>query len=459
MRLTSYCRVFPSCGDPAHAILFSTRTAAALLVPSSLVDAVGRGGGSAEERATLAEHGFLVESAEAERREMLGFLDELNALDRAYRPLVVLNLDCNLACAYCFEGTRKGRHYLSGPTAERLLRHLENHALPGREELDVTFYGGEPLLSTELILSLAPRMRALCDAAGASFSFSLITNGTLLTRERLAKLRPLGLRSASVTLDGPRESHDAARPFRSGAGSYDAILRNLRESAGLFDLQIGGNFTRENCAQFPRLLDDLLAAGLTPAAVSQVRFDPVFREREEIAPADFHGGCTTLDEPWLCEASVFLRGEILRRGYRTGRVMPSRCMMDVPGSPVINWDGALYPCPGLIGREQFKLGTLGETLPGRDPRPGWRGGAEGGAPGGRTEGSTTGVRSDRAPTPQNWHNEQCLSCAYLPLCFGGCRYLTLLRTGSTAGVDCRRAYFDAVLERLVLQEIGCGVGA
>jgi uncharacterized protein len=276
-------------------------------------------------------------------------------------------------------------------------------------------------------------MRALADAAGIPFHFSLITNGTLLTRDRVAQLRPLGLRSACVTLDGPRETHDAARPFRSGAGSSAVILRNLREVADLVDLQIGGNFTRENHREFPRLLDDLAGAGLTPGVVSQVRFDPVFREREGIVPADFRGGCVTGDEPWLFEATVHLREEILRRGYRTGRVMPSRCMMDFPTEPVVNHDGAIYPCPGLVDRREFALGDLG-------------GGAD------RPRGGTRGL-------PRNWQNDDCLRCAYLPLCFGGCRYMTLLRTGSLDGLDCRKAYFDAVLGRLVDQDLRYGVRA
>jgi uncharacterized protein len=270
-------------------------------------------------------------------------------------------------------------------------------------------------------------MRNLADDAGIPFHFSLITNGTLLTRGRVETLKPLGLRSASVTLDGPRGTHDASRPFLSGSGSYDLIIRNLREVADLVDLQIGGNFTRENWRAFPRLLDDLAAVGLTPAVISQVRFDPVFQEQAGIAPADFHGGCTTMNEPWLPDAAVSLREEILQRGYRTGRVMPPRCMMDFPNEPLINWDGAIYPCPGLIGRGEFAIGRV--------PQPG----------------------RDRTPAPRNWENETCLSCTDLPLCFGGCRYLTLLRTGSTAGVDCRKPYFDAALERLVLQDIRYGV--
>jgi uncharacterized protein len=53
-----------------------------------------------------------------------------------------------------------------------------------------------------------------------------------------------------------------------------------------------------------------------------------------------------------------------------------------------------------------------------------------------------------------WKNDECLECAYLPLCFGGCRFFTKLKTGSINGVDCRRAMLDASLETIVRQDVG-----
>lgn len=423
--LTRYCRIYFPPEFPGKSVLFSTRTAASLLVPAIMIDEIERDSLQEADRAILAAHGFLAEDPEAEKREMLDFLAELARMDKVFKAIVVLNLDCNLACTYCFEGQRKGKHYLSDQTAEQLLTFIREFALPGRNEVNVTFYGGEPLLSLERMASLAGKIGALAAAAGIPFSFSLITNGTLLTRKNVNKLRPLGLRSACVTLDGPRSTHDDARPFRSGSGSYDGILGNLRDVHDLVDLKIGGNYQRENYREFPRLLDDLAAEGLTPAVVSHVKFDPVVREREGIAPPDFHGGCTTLNEPWLYEASVFLREEILRRGYRTSRIMPAICMIDFPGQIVIDYDGAIYKCSGLIGRRQFQVGDLEQGL--------------------------TDVR--RTHDLDAWKNETCLCCSYLPLCFGGCRYLKLLRDGEMSGVDCRKPYFDAVLEKLVLQDL------
>jgi uncharacterized protein len=62
--------------------------------------------------------GFLCEDPETERREMLGFIDDLNAISRTFAAKVVMNLDCNLACRYCFEGQRKGRLFMARETAD-----------------------------------------------------------------------------------------------------------------------------------------------------------------------------------------------------------------------------------------------------------------------------------------------------------------------------------------------------
>ncbi|MGD0282456.1 MAG: SPASM domain-containing protein [Dissulfurispiraceae bacterium] len=95
------------------------------------------------------------------------------------------------------------------------------------------------------------------------------------------------------------------------------------------------------------------------------------------------------------------------------------------------WDKAGQPltllkgCAGLIGRKDFCVGDL-----------------------------ITGIRDYHlSHNLDNWKNEKCLACAYLPLCFGGCRYLKLVRDGEMKGVDCRKRHFDAVLEPLVKQDI------
>jgi uncharacterized protein len=281
----------------------------------------------------------------------------------------------------------------------------------------------------DTVLRISKKLRTFAKKIKLKYSFSFITNGTLLTRRVVEKLKPLGLKSAGVTLDGPREVHDAFRSFKSGKGSFDVIIKNIQDVCSLMEVQIGGNYTRAYYREFPRLLDHFIENGITPKRISSVDFNPVISERSEFAPPDFHDGCMSTSEPWLSEATVFLRHEVLKRGFHTRELLPSVCAIERRSSIVVNFDGTLYKCPGLIGRKNFCVGDL-----------------------------TNGIIDYRSSHAlDNWKNKKCLSCSYLPLCFGGCRYMKLVRDGDLRGVDCKKRYFDKILETLVLQDIKYGL--
>lgn len=429
MKLSRYSKNYPSPGDPDSVILFSTKRASAVLVPKRLLADIEAGRLSEEEQADLAELGLLVRSDEEERQELLSYIQDLNEQDRSMKFIVVLNLDCNLACRYCFEGSRKGKHYLSDEVARRFVDFVKTRDYANKDEIKIAFYGGEPLLSLDRIAVLSEQIRSFAEGRGMRYGFSLVTNGVLLTPQVVKRLQPLGLRGAKVTLDGPKDIHDAFRPFRNGAGSFDTILRNVGEVSDRIRIQIGGNFTRDNYRRFPRLLDILMERGLGPARIAAVKFDPVVNESSEFALPDFRDGCDSMNEPWVADASVWLREEVLKRGYGTPKIMPSPCLMEYDGSFVVNHDGVLYRCPGLIGRQGCRTGDV-----------------------------LSGPGECRASHGlDDWKNDDCLACAYLPLCFGGCKYLKIVREDTMRGVNCQKAYFDGILEMLVLQDVKYGL--
>lgn len=425
MPLSKYCKIYRHSDDPNQVTLFSTLTTAVADVSPDLLRDLDTGKLSKEEKKTLTKLGLLVKSAEAEQRELLNYIEDRNAENKVFTAIVVLNLDCNLGCKYCYEGSRKGKHYMSGKIAADFIAFVKAGVLKDMQGINITFYGGEPLLSLDTIAYISKSMRKISKAKDLEFSFSFITNGTLLTPQLVKKLKPLGMRAASVTLDGPMEVHDLCRPFKSGAGSFDVIVRNIRDVCSMTDVQVGGNYTRQNYREFPGLLDYMLDTGLTPDKISSVKFDPVFKESSVFFSPDFHEGCTSINDPWLVEAGVFLRDEILKRGYRTPKIEPVVCAMEIQSNLVVNYNGDLYKCPGLIGRKNYCVGDL-----------------------------TNGIIDYSASHAlDNWKNKKCLACSYLPLCFGGCRYMKLVRDGNMRGVDCKKQYLDAILERLIMQDV------
>lgn len=425
MILSKYYKTYSNQKDPDSLILFSTKKASKIILPKSMFEDIQKGTISGEDEKTLSELGFLVKSAEEEKAEMLGFMDELNSLNAQFRATVVMNLDCNLACTYCFEGTRKGKYYMTQETADLFVDFAAKNLVSNHTDIYLVFYGGEPLLSKGLIIYISQKMKNLAESRGITYSFSLTTNGTLLDRTTVMELKPLGLKDASVTLDGLKNNHDLYRPFKTGKGSFDLIFRNIKDICDMTDIQIGGNFTEENYTTFPQLLDYLLEKELTHDRIPEVRFEAVTKESKGIALPDFHDGVLSVNEPWLFDAYLYLREEILKRGFRTPKITPITCMMEYKDKMFINYDGSIYKCSGLIGREEYSVGDIRRGV----------------------------MDYSKSHHLDNWKNEECLNCEYLPLCFGGCRYMKLVRDGNMDGVDCKKPYLIATLEKMVEQDI------
>ncbi len=425
MHLSRYLKIY-SCPDrPGNLLLYSTRRGATILLPESILRAAEEGRLAPADQETLVRLGFLVPDPAAEQEELRGLLDGANRHRKIFNAIVVMNLDCNLACTYCYEGQRKEKRYLSDETAELLVTFIEERAISQGKEVILTFHGGEPLLSRELIGEISGRLKAAAEAKGVAFGFNMITNGTLLTRKVVEELVPLGLKGAKVTLDGPKDIHDRFRPFVSGKGSFDLIVSNVKEVCELIKLQIGGNFSRDNYREFPRLLDFLLEEGITPDKIHRLQFVPITGTAGDAMHPDFNDGCLSVNEPWLIEATIFLREEIMRRGFSTPPIVMSACMVEFADDLVVNHDGALFKCPAFINWQGLSIGDL-----------------------------RSGITDYRASHDLDaWKTDECLECAYLPLCFGGCKFMQLVRDGKIGGLDCKKPYLDATLEALVRQDV------
>lgn len=426
MQLSHYVITFPTENDPDHLIVFSIRKVSKIRLSKKAFRRIADGALSSDEIKTLSDLGILVTDRNEERASVVNMFARMNAGNFLLDIIAVMNLDCNFSCVYCYEGAPAGNRYMSRHTADRMIEFIRKRLTPDIKELVVDFYGGEPLLSRGLIEYIGGALTPLAEARGVDFGFTLVTNGSLLKRPVVERLVPLGLKSAKITLDGPAHVHDRYRPFKSGAGSFNSIIRNIKDTCDLIKISVGGNFDRDTWPEFSSLLDLLEHAGLTPDVLYSVKFDPI------VPPAShphmlekYHGGCTVCHEPWILEAEGVLRAEILKRGYYIPKVQPIMCAIENQDTFVVNFDGRLYKCPAFAGNADYAVGDVDRGVT-DDPRI---------------------YRLDI------WKNKACLECVYLPLCFGGCRYLTFVRDGGISAVDCKKQYFDAALETLVKQEI------
>ena len=149
--------------------------------------------------------------------------------------VLMLTYSCNLACRYCYEDREEGcvppaagrgtPREMSPDSIRESVRYLLDHSGENRK-VTVVLFGGEPLLRFPLLRAAVHEARAMAGERGKEISFSLTTNGTLLTREIAGFLVENGV-SVCVSIDGPREVHDRNRPYASGRGSYDDVERGL----------------------------------------------------------------------------------------------------------------------------------------------------------------------------------------------------------------------------------------
>lgn len=426
MKLSRYIKTYPFEEKPGYLLLYSTKRASMTLLKKTTYDQIVSGTLSVENQEILEKLGMVVPDREIEKQEVMGLIDEINEKNKHLNISVIINLDCNFDCIYCYEGGQKGKRYMDNGTAGLLVDFIKNKLEPDTKSVNLDFYGGEPLLSVELIKKISTEVRSLVRSRGAEYTFTLVTNASLFKRRIAEELVALGLTGIKTTLDGPPETHNACRPFKRGIASFGTIIKNLRDTNDLVKIAIGGNYKKDNYEKFPQLMDHLEKAGLTPDKIHELKFDPAMNSpKQGAAPADFTDGLMSINEPWVIESGAMLRAEVLKRGYATPKITPSPCQVELKNAYVVNFDGGIYKCPTWIGNKEFEIGNLRDGL--KD----------------YSQSHKLGI----------WKNEECEECEYLPLCFGGCRYMSYVRDGNIDNIDCKRPYLDATLEIMIKQDI------
>ncbi|MCU0287069.1 MAG: radical SAM protein [Acidobacteria bacterium] len=161
--------------------------------------------------------------------------------------VIAPTLACNLGCIYCFESPSQG--IMNDKVMEALITFVKKHIDSGIKRLAVTWYGGEPLLGIDVIEKLSEKFIALCEENKINYSAFIITNGTLYTKDTAEKLKNLKVNGAQITLDGDKAIHDQRRPFKNGNGTFDQILKNIRETADILPIGIRVNVDKTNIDQ------------------------------------------------------------------------------------------------------------------------------------------------------------------------------------------------------------------
>jgi uncharacterized protein len=324
---------------------------------------------------------------------------------------------CNLNCSYCFasQGKYHGeRAVMSFDVGKRALDFLVENS-GDRRNLEVDFFGGEPLMNWQVVKDLVAYARSIEKDAGKNFRFTLTTNGVLLDDE-VTDFCNREMHNVVLSLDGRKEVNDRFRVDVAGRGSYDRIVPNFQRfvaKRGDKSYYMRGTYTHYN-TDFTADLFHMADLGFT-----ELSMEPVV-----CAPGD-PCALTEEDFPVLCEQYEILAKDMLRR-WREGKPITFyHYMVDLKHGPCIYkrvtgcgsgteymavtpW-GELFPCHQFVGDPKYSLGNIWDGV------------------------TNTAVQGEfRACNA--YSRPDCKDCWARLYCSGGCAANSYHATGSIGGV-------------------------
>lgn len=239
-----------------------------------------------EQRALLLDlrkKGFLIDYENDERNELhrVYSLDkETYTKDAADINLTIgTTILCNMGCSYCFEFVKPNKTLKDESIMDDIIAYLRDmmEKSPVRiwRDMNIVWYGGEPLINKKAIDKLSPMLMDLCKEKGIKYQAEIITNGLLLDEETWHKLKKYEVRNVQVTLDGPKEIHDKSRPLLGSGklGNYDRIMKNLSIMPEGMHLALRINLDKKVFDKFELLLTDLRDNGIWPQRHDDVNID------------------------------------------------------------------------------------------------------------------------------------------------------------------------------------------
>ncbi len=324
---------------------------------------------------------------------------------------------CNLNCSYCFASQGKyhgDRALMSYEVGKQALDFLVANS-GTRRNLEVDFFGGEPLMNFDVVKRLVAYARSIEKEHGKNFRFTLTTNGVLIDDD-VIDFANKEMSNVVLSLDGRKEVHDRFRVDYAGKGSYDKIVplfQKLVKERGNKDYYMRGTFTHHN----PDFINDIKA--MLDLGFTELSMEPV------VCAEDDPSALTKEDLPIVLQGYEELANLMIERRKAGKPFTFYHYMIDLKGGPCIYkrvsgcgsgteymavtpW-GDLYPCHQFVGEEKFKLGDV-------------------------FNGVTNKSVQDEFYACNVYTREECRDCWAKLYCSGGCAANAYHATGSVGGV-------------------------
>lgn len=330
---------------------------------------------------------------------------------------------CNLACKYCYQGHGDVlSSTMNEETVKRTIEFIKKNAM-GCKNLDLNFYGGEPLLFPNIIFNILEELKQFTDENNIQFSVSFTSNCTLLTEEIIEKLKDYKYR-VQVTLCGPKEIHDTVRVDKKGNGTYEKlmdVIKLLKKHDIAFHIRV--DVDQDNYDTIKSLLEDLKKRGFEGLYIG---FCPI---SEDICYTEIERDVKKVDVIALTRLSKMAND----MGFKTNPFYIhnyiEKCSALLDNFLAIDPKGDVYKCIAASNYAEHKFGTLNEN------------------------GDLVDINYEaycawtlRDPLLI----EECVECKFSPLCGGGCALVAYGKHGSVNTPACEEKDLGEILRMFVM---------
>jgi|GEM_PF-242850 len=379
-------------------LIFNTKTGAFSILTSQFINTEDK------ERylADFVKNGYIIEKERNERGEVIENFKKVTD-DKTIMRLIILPAEmCNFRCIYCYE-TFSGRK-MPNEIATAIVKFVYRH-IKELKTLEISWFGGEPLLATETVVSITQECQRLARANGVKFLADVTTNGYLLTPKLYQNLIAVGITGYQVTIDGIAEVHNQYRKLKKGGDTFQRIWKNLCALKKLNDeiyVIVRTNFDQNSTYKLDEWIN-LYSLEFGNDRRFRLLLRPIFRSGSErdrqlkICPLEKAAKFESEFLLYLWEKLGF------PDSYFYEVLLPSPkavyCYGGLSGCWVIGANGKLWKCTVALD-ENSSLGYLEEN-------------------------GTLNINhqklSEWQSDMESWiYDDECQECIFLPLCVGGC---------------------------------------
>lgn len=309
----------------------------------------------------LYDAGFIVD-ADIDESEVVNYYynSEIYERDRLELTIIPTNA-CNFNCAYCYQ--KEPYFYMSEKTSQNVINFIDKN-LPKYNGLLISWFGGEPLLAKELVVSMMEQIRAICKKHKKPFYSNITTNGYELDESTFKSLIESHLRFYQITLDGPKQLHNKLRPHKTKNDSFETIVKNLftikeKYSNTKFIIALRINVSSET---IPFLNEHI--NWLTENFAHDPHFTIVWEYVHDWGGEKIEKNKDLLLDnknsfEWL--KILEKKGFTLNQGFDRNDRSSAICTASKKHGYVINYDGRIYKCAMVLDDMRYKnLNCIGE---------------------------------------------------------------------------------------------------